>query len=201
MKAPWSLPFFRLNSPSSPSLISSSSSSPAQPHIQGLCAPSPPRKEHLRAALQTLQHPKPSAGSAWEPGLPRGRRSPVPPQNSALEHNPPSQCMTSAAPFPKAQPFPQGHQDLSNWPPTITSLLVLHPQALASNSRGAQSHGAADFICIYRLLTTSMPKATIASIGSQGGNVEADVAPALPHATLSTGVTCLELLGRKHQVL
>lgn len=53
-----------------------------------------------------------------------------------------------------------------------------------SNSHGAQSHGAADLICIHQLLTASMPKATITSVGSKAGNAEADVAPALSHATL-----------------
>lgn len=118
-------------------------------HSWGPHTLSPARNGHPRAALQTLWHPKHSMGSTWEPGLPRGRRSPVPSWSSAPEHDPPSQCTTPAAPFPKAQPFPKDPQDLSNQPPKTTSFFFPHPQALVSNSSNAKSHGAADFICIY----------------------------------------------------
>lgn len=113
-----------LRSPSlRPSAAWHKSPPPPQQLGQGPRTPSLPRKGHPRAALQTLRHPKHSVGSAWEPGLPRGRRSPVPSQSSALKHGPPSQRMTPATPFPKAQPFPKGHQDLSNRPPKTTSFL------------------------------------------------------------------------------
>lgn len=44
--------------------------------------------------------------------------------------------------IPRAQPVPEGHQQLSKWPPKTTSYFSL-PQALVSNSGRAQSHGAA----------------------------------------------------------
>lgn len=101
------------------------SPSPPRQRGRGPRAPSPPKKGHPKVALQTLGHPKRSAGSAWVLGLPRRQRPPVPPQSSAL---PAPGTRPQQRPFQKAQPFPKGHQDLSTQPPKTTSFFFPTPK-------------------------------------------------------------------------
>lgn len=182
-----------------PSPARHKSPSPPQQRGQGPHTPSPPRKGHPKAALQTLRHPKRSAGSAWVPGLPRHRRPPVPPRSSAIEHHPPPRHATPAAPVPKGSTLPQGPPRSFNPASQNHFIFFPHPQAPVSNSSDAKSHGAADFICIYP--TASSPKAAIASIGSKDmkSTEKQMLLRRCPIPRSQAGFSDPKLPGREHQ--